>query len=427
MQTSYFPLALILCALCACGSSHNGAAEEGGDGATGSGSSGGSPGGGVDGSSDDGATVAPQHVVGSCTGLAAAGQWENISPPGLTTMAPYTGALMVVPDPTTSGTVYVGTSKNGMFKSTDCGATWTKTNTGRNGSQLDMGEIWSAVIDPIDSQTLYVLTGYGPSGLWKSTNGGVDWDNVLPSNMSFPGFVERVSIDPTNHLHVVTCFHENCTGSANPVCFAETKDGGMTWNVVNFPTALANMWAEGSSVLLIDSTHWIFEAWDIYFSPDEGTTWTKVTPGAAGDIQNQYFRTPDGTYYLTAANGIISSPDGQHWTQIANGPGGTDTIVGDGANLFAVVGFQPPSTATYVYTAPYSNTSSWSSLSTPGFPASANSGANDAAYDYDHHILYTAAQAEGLWRTVTMGSGDGGPAVGAADAAADSGDGAAEQ
>jgi hypothetical protein len=126
-----------------------------------------------------GGDMRPPHVVGKCDGLGAVDQWEEISPPGMVKEPPYTGALVALVDTNTAGTVYVTTSRSGIFKSTDCGASWVKTNTGRNGDQLDAGLIWSAALDPVSPDTLYALAGYGPAGLWKSTNGGVDWDNVL--------------------------------------------------------------------------------------------------------------------------------------------------------------------------------------------------------------------------------------------------------
>jgi hypothetical protein len=349
---------------------------------------------------DERTTEAPR-AVGVCDRLPAAGQWQNVSPPGMAVEPPYTGALEVLLDPRTSGTVYVTTSQSGVFKSTDCGATWVKRNTGRNAEQLDSGRIWSAVIDPLDPQTLYALTGYGPAGVWKSTNGGVDWDQVLPANAGMPGFVARVALDPSEHSHLLINFHENCTGVATPVCFGETKDGGATWRVLDFPPSLQRSWAEGTFVLPIDATHWLYENTGLYYSGDAGATWRAVTPTAAIGIQGPYFRTPDGTFYLAAANGVITSPDGATWSQIANSGNALDIVVGDGFNLFAIEGFQPPQSAAFAWTAPYAQPSNWTVLRTPGLPSPPSAGANDAAYDSDHGVLYTADQAMGLWRTVT--------------------------
>ena len=216
----------------ATGSGTGGSAGTGGQGGTASGSGG-------QGGAGGSAVIIP-HATGKCDGLGAVGQWENITPPNIKLEPPYTGPITALEDPQNSGTIYTTTYRSGVFKSTDCGATWTKTNTGRNGAHLDTGAIWSAVIDPVAPKTLYALTGYGDAGLWKTTNAGVNWDQILPSGTGMPGFVARVNLDPTNHLHVIINFHDNCTMGHTPVCIGESKDGGATWKVLDFPTSLKN-------------------------------------------------------------------------------------------------------------------------------------------------------------------------------------------
>jgi hypothetical protein len=354
-----------------------------------------------------GGDMRPPHVVGKCDGLGAVDQWEEISPPGMVKEPPYTGALVALVDTNTAGTVYVTTSRSGIFKSTDCGASWVKTNTGRNGDQLDAGLIWSAALDPVSPDTLYALAGYGPAGLWKSTNGGVDWDNVLPADRGMPGSLARVTMDPTDHLHLLVGFHDNCTAGHTPVCFGETKDGGATWTVLDFPTQLKDGWAEGTSILPIDATRWLYEAWELYYTPDAGTTWREVDTGGAASVAGPYFKAPDGAMYLATANGVLTSADGENWTRIPDSGGGMDGIVGCADRLFSVVGFGPPSGPEFIYTATYANPMQWSVLATPGLPSSLSSGANSIACDVDHQVVYTAIQGEGLWR-MRAGRGTGG-------------------
>lgn len=377
-------------------------AASGSGGRSGSGAAGsGTAGSGSGSAGAAGAATLPPHVVGKCDGLAKVGQWEEITPSGMIKDPPYEGALMGLVDPNNSGTVYVTTSANGIFKSTDCGSSWKKINTGRNGSQLDQGKIWSAVLDPAAPNTLYVITGYGPAGLWKSTNGGVDWDDILPKGQGMPGFVARVSMDPTNHLHLLINFHDNCTGGHTPVCFGETTDGGKTWAVKDFPTSLQKEWGEGTFLMPLDEKRWLFEYWDLYFTGDAGKTWKKVDTGGAAAIQGPYFKAPDGSYWLTSALGVLTSKDGEHWSTIPNSFGNMDAIVGCGNRLFSVVGFQPPDGNEFVYSATYSAPTKWSALDTPGLPKPMKSGANSVVCDNDHNIVYTAAQAGGFWRMVT--------------------------
>ena len=137
----------------------------------------------------------------SCT-VGAVGEWQNITPPGLR----YGNAFVI--DPKNTATIYAtgGNEGGGRQKSTDCGSTWSRINTGRNASLLDKDGSWTMVIDPVDTNVLYANINYGAMGLFKSTNGGVDWDSILSTEASkalqYGGFVEHIAIDPTNHLHL---------------------------------------------------------------------------------------------------------------------------------------------------------------------------------------------------------------------------------
>ena len=121
---------------------------------------GGGDGGGADGGGADGGGAT--HVAKNCQALAAAGVWENITPP--VTMlpgaapCPYGGAFVENPrDPTM---LYVGSCNQGIWKTTDCGADWVHINTGKNGGALDSGRQWTFVIDPVDPNVLYTNSGY---------------------------------------------------------------------------------------------------------------------------------------------------------------------------------------------------------------------------------------------------------------------------
>jgi len=76
-------------------------------------------------------------------------------------------------------------------------------------------------------------------------------------------------------------------------------------------------------------------------------------------------------------------------------------VIGDGTRLFAFDGFQPPSGPNVAWSASYSDPTHWTNLATPGLPAKLTAGFTGVDYDLDHHVLYTAVQAAGLWRMVT--------------------------
>ena len=126
------------------------------------------------------------HVVLPCESLAPGGEWENITPsdvsldPAFDTPAGENyGVHSFVIDPTNTANVFLGTSAQGIYKTSNCGATWSKVNTVENADIIDGGRQWTFVIDPSDPQTMYTNTGYGASNAWKSTNGGTDWKQLV--------------------------------------------------------------------------------------------------------------------------------------------------------------------------------------------------------------------------------------------------------
>ena len=142
-------------------------------------------------------------------------------------------------DPNTAGTVYLGTDALGFWKTKDCGATWLKIDTGAHQQEIDSGRNWTIVIDPSNSQILYTTPGYGAEGLYKSVNGGVDWQqmftaDIVPS-LPYGGFIETIAMDPTNTQHLVVSFHIDCKngpGGGDWACFAETTDAGSSWKLI---------------------------------------------------------------------------------------------------------------------------------------------------------------------------------------------------
>jgi hypothetical protein len=269
-------------------------------------------------------------------------------------------------------------------------------NTGRNGTVLDDGDNWTMVIDPVDPRgVLYTNSGYGTNGVFKSTNGGVDWDQILPADNPFiyGGFVHMITIDPTDHLHLLVSPHFECNAPHTKVCLMETKDGGATWGVIDG----APSGGEGAGRAMVDSDTWF---WALGFgglmrTSDHGKTWANVAnPNdyATGSL----YRAPDGTFYLAAVNNVITSKDGISWTALANSPG-ANGIAGSGTNLYGSHGYWFAADQAYqpVAYAPLSAPTSWKTLTSPPMKYGGN-----IQYDQDHHILYSSSACGGVWRVV---------------------------
>jgi len=93
-------------------------------------------------------------------------------------------------DPDDWQTVYAGTVEDGVFKTTDSGATWQALNQG-----LRVLDVRALSIDPTNSRVLYAGTEGG--GVYKSINGGTSWRSSS-SGMNPEAVVRAIVVDPSN-------------------------------------------------------------------------------------------------------------------------------------------------------------------------------------------------------------------------------------
>jgi hypothetical protein len=378
--------------------SSNGGAPNSGGGAVGTGGKAGSAnaGGSTNNGGATGMDASIPHVIGQCSALAPVGQWEKITPPGMRH-----GPAAFGVDPIHAGTVYLGTGDgcfdnkcDGVMKTTDCGATWVKINSGKNGDLLDKGDQWGFAIDPVDPKIMYTTSGYGANGLYKSTNGGVDWEDVTPKGDGSPGWVgSGIQLDPDDHNHLLIRWHAPCGKYEDQIgCFAETKDGGATWKE-HYGTP---KWAPEVTPYLLHGSSWIINVNGISLTTDGGATYKKVSDaGAGGHSAGGIYRGKGGAYYIGTSAGVLRSAPGASGMTWAVAPGSgswVQGVTGNGDTIFAASGGG-------VLSAPESDGLGWKSV-----PSSPRHGDGCfSGYDQDHHILYASCMADGgFWRMVTQ-------------------------
>jgi hypothetical protein len=148
-----------------------------------------------------------------------------------------TGAITL--DPSNPNVVYVGTGEAnqacdayfgiGILKSTDAGATWAKIG----GTTFQDTSIAKIVVHPTTSTTLWVATGsgaagfacygkYPSTGVFKSTNGGANWTQVLGSAQT--GFNSGV-----HDLVIAPGSPDTLYAAANQSGVWKSVNGGTFW------------------------------------------------------------------------------------------------------------------------------------------------------------------------------------------------------
>lgn len=190
---------------------------------------------------------------------------------------------------------------DGVYKSTDAGKTWT--NMGLPESKR-VGQI---VIDPKNPDVVYVATmgylykGGGEKGLYKTTDGGKTWNQILKGDNENTGFIDLV-MDPKDSKVLYAASHdrlrrawqvrENGAGSA----IYKSTDSGKSWKKLagGLPSG-ENVGRIGLAVYPKDNK-FVYAFIDmkgqggggqIWRSKDSGKTWEM--PGTA--------RLGGGTYY----------------------------------------------------------------------------------------------------------------------------------
>jgi len=369
-------------------------------------------------------------VVRTCKDLPAPGHWELISPPEIS-MPSNMEAYGVAVSPSDQIAYATGGNKTdggdggpGVLRSTDCGATWAVVSTGTNADKLRTGALWAVIIDPSNSQTLYVPNGYGNNPtIYKSIDGAVNWSPLNPDpehTLTLTNFVQAIALDPRNPKHLAVTFHDTCKAPHTPLCFSQSTDAGATWHVFDGPTSVPGTtitgWEEGASISVLGTSSYLFTAVaGTWYTADGGAHWTQLVVQAVyGAYGGTNHIGPDGTLYM-AGNKMYVSPaapasdppfaiaTGQKPTALANSPS-TTVMIDDGVTLFASL---TSSTSMHPFwTAPLAAPTTWTQTTDTicghGMVPSGNCrGSNQLAYDSAHHIIYSANWGAGLWRMVT--------------------------
>lgn len=219
----------------------------------------------------------------------------------------------IVVDPTTQGTLYVGTYGggvyNGIYRSKDSGRSWVYVSEG-----LPHGAWLPAIgIDSKPPHTLYAGTGSGE--LFVSNDSGISWTGLvsgLPENLQVNSIVIEAEAGRSIYL-----------GTTQGVF--KSTDSGLTWVSAN--TGISN--ADISSIAVQPTKPSIVYAGtyggQIYRSRDNGRNWTLTWSGSDRAHINDFLisRSKPIIVYAALETGTLlrSDDDGESWYEIDLGVG----------------------------------------------------------------------------------------------------------
>jgi len=268
----------------------------------------------------------------------------------LTDFAPNLVIGCIAIDPVNTQIVYVGTGEGffnidalrgvGVLKSTNGGSSWTVLNSfSGSTSSYAYYFINKILIRPDNPNTIFVATSSTTEGIWKSTNAGASWSRITaPGNLS--KFCVDLEMDPNSSDIMYGAF-----GLFAPDGIYKTTNGGTNWSKLTngFPStstkygrislAIAPSNTAILYAVLADSNYYTHS---VMKSTDAGTSWFSVTTpydnssavsgthlGGQGWYNNEVVVHPTNSdiVYVGGINLLKTTNGGSTWSRISDGYG----------------------------------------------------------------------------------------------------------
>jgi photosystem II stability/assembly factor-like uncharacterized protein len=188
-------------------------------------------------------------------------------------------------------TIFVGTEGDGLYRSTDAGATWST-----------LGPISSWVYSLAVTTAGNILAGTG-GGVFRSTDNGSNWSAA------------NSGLTDTQVFSLVTSnLGQTFAGTASGV-FYSTNDG-TNWTPRNtgITNTIVNALAITSQAIFAGTNAGVFR------STDNGTNWSSSNSGLTNTTIYSIQQNSIGHLFVGTAGGVFrSTDDGANWTEINSG------------------------------------------------------------------------------------------------------------
>ncbi len=243
--------------------------------------------------------------------------------------------------PGQSNLYYMGATGGGVWKTTNAGATWDNVSD----DFFKVGTIGAVAVSASDPNVVYVGTGEAPirgvttshgDGMWKSTDAGASWTHI---GLEKSGQIAQIQVHPSNPDIALVAVQGQIWGPSDERGVYRTTDGGVSWKQVlkvgtetgatdlvmdpsNPRILYAAMWQHGRTPWFIKSGG---TEGGIFKSLDGGDSWKKLEGGLPGTIGKVGIAIsaaqPERVYAIIEAEhekgGLWRSDDaGKSWTLI---------------------------------------------------------------------------------------------------------------
>ena len=263
-----------------------------------------------------------EYELSSIQNRSLTGQWTNLGPSSSGGGYAGVGRISTVAfHPTDANTYWVGAPTGGLWKTSDNGSSWTVLT-----DQNDVLGVSAIAItsDYSSSQTLYIGTGDRDSwhhdngnGIFKSTDGGASWTVSLPFNVALGYTVNQLLIHPSNN---------NILYAATTDGIYKTTDAGANWTNIYDVNYISDLEFNPSDPSILYATSKWYGT--IYKLINDGASGTQVYNDAdANRIELTVTADNPNLVYAIVSNsdyglkGILKSTDqGDNFTFITDSP-----------------------------------------------------------------------------------------------------------
>ncbi len=217
---------------------------------------------------------------------------------GSAVMSGRISALAATKQPTGTITLYVGAASGGVWKSEDGGTRYKPVF-----DEQPAQSIGAITLDPANPKTVWVGTGEAwtrnsvsiGDGIYKSTDGGETWKHMgLPDSER----IAQIIVDPKNGDTVYAAVPGKLWSDSADRGLYKTTDGGKNWDLVlkggNLSTGASTIALDPADPNIVFAGLWDFrrKGWTfrsggdgpdqpsgsgLFRSADGGTTWTEIT------------------------------------------------------------------------------------------------------------------------------------------------------
>ena len=198
--------------------------------------------------------------------------------------------------PSDSKVVYVATANHGIYRSNNGGKTWAE-------SKSDFTYVRKIALDPTNKNVIYIVAEQdGERALFKTTDGGINWNKLLAQRTSSLPISLDIIVDRNNPTVIYT------TDSTGGVF--KSVDAGKEWSSI--------YWAEDPVIkVVLDSQnsqriYLLTTASEVYVSDNGGETFKRSESEDGFDeiYSIASSETQENVFYVLARNGLQLSRDG---------------------------------------------------------------------------------------------------------------------